>query len=780
MDVPSVRLPVLSTPLLGRDEELAALGAAMAGPDNRLTTLTGPPGVGKTRLAIAAAAVVEQRSASSVAFVELTAIRDPDLVLPAVARALGLGEASGRSLTERFVTSLPDRDLLVVADNFEHVLDAGPALATVLAACPRLRLLATSRERLGLRGEREHPVPPLALPAPGDVVDLERFAATPSVAMLLHRVRGFQPAFEVNPTNAGALAEICVRLDGLPLALELAAARMKLFTPGELTFRLRHRMDLLTGGSRDAPDRHRTLRAALTWSHDLLNPDERATFRRLAVFVGSWSLDAATQVCDVPDAVQTVASLVDKSLIRRSDPDGDGFVMLESLREYGAELLVQRGEAAVTRDRHAAYYAELGARAEAMIGTDEETTSLDGVGVAEGNLREALAHATSTGRIDMCLQLATALGWYFYTRGHLGQGQATLHGVLATADAGPRPAPDDALAGALLMAGVLSVACGAPDDAEQVIDRSMGIGERLGDLRRQAIGSAFRGHLARARGAGGDAVAHYDRAGKLHERLGSNVGVAWSRYDLGLLARHRGDDEQAAGLLTEALDRFRGSGHEWAVGCSAWALATVELGRGRVVEAAALLTESLGRFETMEDGRGLAQCLEATAKVACTRGCHGSAARLHAAAATLRERLAAPMPDEDRRDHHALTQRVRRHLGPAAADAERRIGRGLSAAQSLALAHGVLDHGALDPSDGPPNTAPPEAPPVPDRANPLTPREQQVAHLVATGRTNRQIGRALGIAEKTTEVHVHHIIGKLGARSRAEVAVWAVTEGRHG
>lgn len=768
MSLPSGRLPVPSAPLLGRDGELAALTAALVGPDARLTTLTGPPGVGKTRLAIAAAAAVEQRCAGGVAFVDLTAIRDPDLVLPAVARALGLGEAPDRTLTEHVVTALPNRDLLLVTDNFEHVLDAGPALAAVLAACPRLRLLATSRERLGLRGEREHPVAPLALPAPGDLGDLERFAATPSIAMLLHRIHGFQPTFEVDLTNAGALAEICVRLDGLPLALELAAARMKLFTPGELTFRLRHRMQLLTGGSRDGPDRHRTLRAALTWSHDLLNPDERAVFRRLSVFVGGWSLDAAARVCDVADPVATVASLVDKSLVRRRTADGDGFVILESLREYGTELLVEHGEAAATRARHAVYHAELGARAEAMIGTDEETASLDGVGGAEGNLREALAHATSTGRIDLCLRLATALGWYCYTRGHLGLGQETLRGVLATVDAGPRPAPDDALAGALLMASVLSVVCGALDDADQLLDRSIDIGERIGDLRRQAIGSAFRGHLARARGAGGDAVAHYHRAGTLHGELGSNVGVAWSRYDLGLLARQRGDGAQAAELLTEALTRFRGSGHEWAVGCSAWALATVELHRGRIGEATALLAESLVRFETMEDGRGLAQCLEAASDVACSRGCHGFAAQLHGAAATLRERLAAPMLDEDRRDHHALTQRVRRALGPVAADAGRRTGQGLSTAQSLALAHSVLRApNGLRAPDGPPSTAP-----APDRANPLTPREQQVARLVASGRTNRQIGRALGIAEKTTEVHVHHIIGKLGARSRSEIAAW--------
>jgi predicted ATPase/DNA-binding CsgD family transcriptional regulator len=764
-------LPLASTPLIGREAELAALASALIEQEARLITLTGPPGVGKTRLAIAVAAAIEPRFSDGVVFVDLTRIRDPNLVLPEVARGLGVGDGPGRPLAERVLAAVADRDLLLVVDNLEHVLGAGPALAAPLTACPRLRLLTTSRERLHLLGEREYSMSPLRLPTPEDVGDLERLCATPAIMMLLHCVRAVLPGFAVTAANAGALAEICLRLDGLPLALELAAARLKLFTPDELTFRLRHRMALLTGGARDGPDRHRTLRAALTWSHGLLGADERALFRRSSVFVGAWTLEAAREVCAVPDVVEAIASLIDKSLVRRRSRHGDvaEFVMLESLREYGAELLAEHGEVETTRSRHTRYYADLAVRTEALIGTGTERASVDGVGAAEGNLRDGFEAATASGRTDLALPLASALGWYCYTRGYVGQGWAIMDRALAAAEAGSDPPPDAALAAAVQIAGVLAFARGELDRAEELLDRCPRLDDPVGDLRRRAIDNAFRGHLARARHDHTGAVAYHDRAGTLFEKLGNQCGVAWSRYDLGLLARSTGDLPAAGEYLGEALDRFRSEGYEWAIGCAAWAAGTVERRRGRVAEAAALLTEALERFETVDDARGLSQCLEGAAGIAGDRGAPGSAAQLLGAAAVLRERLAAPLPDEDRGEHHAIAQRARRALGPEATDVARRSGRSLPLVQALRLAHRVLRDAV--------------APPTADSlvpAIPLTPREHQVARLVASGRTNRQIGRELSIAEKTTEVHVHHILDKLGARCRSEVAVWVSRRDRPG
>jgi predicted ATPase/DNA-binding CsgD family transcriptional regulator len=759
-------LPVATTPLFGRDAELALLDDALTGSDARLITLTGPPGVGKTRLALAAAAAARFRD--GIVFVDLTTVRDPDLVPQEVTRALGLDDAPVRPLVDRVAAAVAGRHLLLVVDNAEHVLDAAAAITAPLAACPRLRLLVTSRERLRVQGEREFPVSPLTLPAPDDLADLERLAATPSIAMLLHRVRGFQPDFAVTRANAAAVAEICTRLDGLPLALELAAARLNLFTPGELTFRLRQRMRLLTSGARDGPPRHRTLRAALAWSHDLLGPEERALFRRSSVFVGGWSLDAAQQVGDVPDVVDTAASLVDKSLVRHRDRHGASeFTMLESLREYAAELLAEHGEEDATRNRHCRYYAAVAARIEARIGTDAETASVDAVAADQANLRAAFEYAAASGRADLALPLAGAVGWFCYTRGHLGAGLRTVRRALAMVGDDPVHPPGTAMASALQLAGVLSFARGELDVVEAFLDHV----ERIGDRRHAAMSSAFRGHLARVRGDPTAAAAHHDRARALYEELGNAHGVAWSRYDLGLL-RRRDDPEEAAEHLREALTRFRDSGYAWAIGCAGWALATVELRRGRVDEAAALVAEALDRFETVADGRGLAQCLEAAAGIACERTAHGPAGRLLGAAAALRERLAAPLPDEDRGQHHAVTQRVRRALGPDGADATRRAGRELSTVEALALARHIGwptgEHAEAD-AAGP-------AEPV----TPLTPRERQVAGLIAAGRTNRQIGRTLGIAEKTTEVHVHHIIGKLGARCRSEVAAWVGAQGRSG
>ncbi|MGK5173277.1 helix-turn-helix transcriptional regulator [Geodermatophilus sp. CPCC 205761] len=339
-------LPVVATPLVGRDAELPDLVRLLTEPGVRFTTLTGPPGVGKTRLAVAAAATARGRFCDGVVFLDLTAVRDPAAVPAEVAAAADLRHGD---------RSPADRDLLVVLDNVEHVLAAGPALAELVADSPGLHLLATSRERLHLRVEREVPVAPLALPGCADGTDPERLAAVAAVAMLVEQVRTSQPDFAVTVDNAAELAGICTRLDGLPLALELAAPRLRLFTPGELLFRLRHRLGVLTSDARDVPARHRTLRAALTWSHDLLGPEERTLFRRLSVFTGTWTLDAAARVCGIADPVPATASLVDKNLVRRQDCAGDvaRFGMLESLREFAAEQLDRAGEAAATRARYA-------------------------------------------------------------------------------------------------------------------------------------------------------------------------------------------------------------------------------------------------------------------------------------------------------------------------------------------------------------------------------------------------------------------------------------------
>ena len=619
---------------------------------------------------------------------------------------------------------------------------------------------------------------PLTLPGPGDDADPDRLAAIPAVAMLVARVRFIQPDFAVTEANAAAIAEICQRLDGLPLALELTAPRAKLFTLGELAIRLRHRMGLLTSSARDAPDRHRTLRAALEWSHDLLAPDERALFRRLSVFAGDWTLDAADRVCADAgaDVIETVGSLVDKSLVQRSARQGEvaEFVLLESLREFAAELLSEHDDLALSRARHAAYFAELATAQEARIGLPAEVGWWrESTASHEANLAAALDHCLEVGDTAPALQLAAALGWHSYLRGNIGAGLAQLSRALAAADVAEQP--NDALAGALVAAGVLAMALGDLDQANARLWSGLEISEAAGDGRRTAIASSFLGHLARAAGEHDEARARHEQAAVLYRRIPSVSGYAWTRYDLGLLAQRQGDLDTAAQSLQDGFMLFREIDYAWAIGRCAWALAVVRLRRSETDEAAALLAEALERHEQVGDNRGLAQCLESAAGVSCARGFPDAAARLLGAAAGHRERLAAPLPDEDRDAHEEVERAVRRALGGDAADRSKGAGRAMGTADAVALARTVVvDRPAEAPAAVPAEADDPARRDPP--ANPLTGRERQVADLIAAGRTNRQIGRALGIAEKTVEVHVHHVIAKLGVHSRTEVAAWVVSQ----
>ncbi|HXW45202.1 MAG TPA: LuxR C-terminal-related transcriptional regulator [Streptosporangiaceae bacterium] len=761
-------LPSPADLFVGRDSELAAVSLMLAQPQTRLVTLTGPPGIGKTRLAVACASAHAERSGCAAVFVDLAPVRDPALVMVELAQAVGVEPRGGTDLTGQLTTALGHEERLVVLDNCEHLLAAAPDIGQVLAACPRLRVLATSRERLRLSAEQEFPVPPLAIPAPADVADLSGLAANPSVALLLDRARRTNPSFDLTSANALLLARACVRLEGLPLAIELAAARLKVLTPGELLFRLGSRMEVLAVSTRDVPVRQRALRSAIAWSYDLLEPGERALFCKLSVFAGRWTLSDAGRVCVVngDDVLAMVESLLDKSLIRRlpGDEQTAEFSMLESLREYAAEQLASDAAAEETRARHAEHYAGLAAEFEASLGRPEEQVWFLRIGRHHADLRAALDYCLSAGREAWAVWLATALGWYHYTHGDLAHGQALVDAVLSAAQEGYDPAAVSADAtpgdqtGLLIAAGVLAWATGEMGRAQGLLRSALERSEGC----RAAFACAFLGHVARAGGQWDASAEWHRRAEARFREEGSTQGVAWARHDLGLLARDHGDLRSAEELLRASLRDFRELDYRWAVASSAWGLGTTLTALGRAEEAGPLLAEALRIYTDVNDPRSVAQCLEALAHVAGERAHYESAARLIGAAAALRERVAARQPDTEQARSSAVERVLARALGPDDADRLTHAGRTMPAEQAVDLAMAVASGAA--PGD-------------PDRPEqvPLTPRERQVAALVASGRTNRQIGRVLGISEKTAEVHLHHVMSKLDARSRAEVAAWAVT-----
>jgi len=729
--------PRPATALVGRVEEIEAVVDLIA--DGRLVTLTGPPGVGKTRLALAVADIVVDRFAEGVAWIDLVPVRSAQQLRAEVTRAL-----EGRA------EAIPDRAALLVLDNCEHLLDAVAELAQqITAACLRLCVLATSRERLHLAPEREFAVPPLPMPDASELGDLVALRRNEAMALLLARA---PQGISLTERSARPLTEICVRLDGLPLALELAAARLRVFTPAELSFRLEHRTVPLVGGPRDAPTRHRDLRAAISWSHDLLTDRDRAVFRRLSVFPGEWTIAAAAAVCAEPDVIDSVESLLEKSLVQRSGADGapTRFRMLLSMREFAAEQLAALGEDAATCDRHVAFLANLAREWEHTVGTDEENATWAELGVIRADLSATFERACVTGDAERLPWLAATLGWYVYTRGRLGEAGQIIAAVEATANA---IEDVDALGAATLAAGVLAFGLTDLHAATQHLTHAYELADAASDERRVAIAEAFLGHVARDRGDLDAAARRYEVARTMYDRLGNQRGTAWADHDLALLAIGQQRWSDACTLLRAAIANFERLDYDWAIAACVQALAQAHLGCNETAEAATLLDRALTLHAHVGDRRGVAQCLEGLAQLALSGGRASWAARLSGAAQAERAAAGAAPTEAEATRVAGLDREVVLLLGRSAAEHEGHAGRTMPVAAVRELAARV--------------TARPDA-----VAPNLTPRQWQVAERVAAGDTNRQISSLLGISEKTTEIHVHNIMKRLATPSRAGVAAW--------
>lgn len=765
------RVPERADRLLGRTSELDSLVREIAAPEGRLVTLTGPPGVGKTSLAVAVAAATASRFADGTAFVDLSAAATPDDALLGICHAVDDDPRSRAAPGDRVARSLRGLSLLLVLDNCESVPDLGPEVAALLRAHGGLRVLATSRQRLRVGLERAFPVPPLAMPGAADVHDLARLGAVPAVEMLVQSTRRVRPGFDLDAGNASAVAAICRELEGLPLALEVAAARLAQFSPVELATRLRNRALLLDGAAGSPAGRHRTLRTAISWSHDMLPEEQRILFRRASVFPGPWTLVAAEAVVDEPgcDLLAASSALVERSLLRRAvRSDGsEAYDMLASLRQFATDELARHGELESTLDRHRRYYAGLAVAAEAGFGTPDEALWFDWVGIEQANLRTALTHGLSTDHLSAALPLAAALGWFCYTRGHLDRVHEELRRVVAAADeAGPSAEVDGGLAGAVLISGILAGARHDLADADALLRRAVDISETAGDARRAAIAHAFLGHVARAEGRPEDAEVEHATAADLYDEAGNERGTAWSRHDLGLAALDRREADRADELLGAARSWFAEADDTWGCACADLGLAEVALSRGALVLAAELFLQAFEGYAATEDLRGASHCLVGSAAVRCAEGAFDGAARLLEVSWHLQppgDSFALAASPSRMADLQARVERALGAAGDTASGPRPETVRRMPRDDAVASARSLL---APDPA-------------APVEESPLTPRQRQVAGLVAAGGTNRQIARSLGIAEKTVEVHLSQIMGRLAVHSRAQVATHAVKARLH-
>jgi non-specific serine/threonine protein kinase len=618
-------LPAALTSFVGRERELAELGRLLEA--QRLVTLVGPPGVGKTRLALRLAEEARGRFADGAWLVELAPLADPRsalvpaLVPQAVAAALGVREEPGRPLIGALLAALGPRHLLVL-DNCEHLVEACAELAVeILRACRRVRILATSREVLAVAGEATWAVPSLSLPDPDRPPPPERLAESEAVRLFGERVGLVAPGFAVTGANAAAVAEVCRRLDGIPLALELAAARVKILSPEQIAARLDDRFRLLTAGSRTALPRQRTLRGAIDWSHGLLPGPERVLLRRLAVFAGGWTIEAAETVCSgdgiaADDVLDLLAQLVGKSLVLAEDRGGEmRYRLLETLRQYADEELRGAGEETLLRGRHCAWFLDLAERAEPGLVGPEQAAWLEGLEREHDNLRGALRWAVDHGEAETGLRLGAALWRFWWVHGHLSEGRRWLEAALAQG-AG---APPTARAKALNAAGNLALARGEYEPARAFLEESLALWRGLGDQGSTATALYSLGRVAHRTGDHAAARALTEESLALRRALNDRWGMAVSLNMLGEIARAQGD--YAAGpLYEEGIGLFRAAGDTRGVAIATHNLGIVARAQVDHERAAALHHAALALFHELGDREQIACSLIKLAHLALIQG----------------------------------------------------------------------------------------------------------------------------------------------------------------
>ena len=695
------RLPQTVSPLVGRDEEVRVLAARLRDGQDRLVTLTGPGGVGKTSLALAVAADVADDFADDVVFVSLGAIADPGLIPFEVAAALGLAMTSQQQPDAAVRHALRSRRLLLILDNLEHLPAAAIWVSDLLAVCLQLTVLATSRAPLRIQGEREYLVQPLLTPEITAQTGLDDIAAAPAVRLFVER--STPGSFALTEGNAAAVAAVCQRVDGLPLAIELAAARVRILSPDELLARLDRMMPVLAGGPRDRVARLQSMNAAIGWSYDLLNPDEQALLRRLAVFAGGFTLDAAEvmlvsmQRCSVADggapyALDIIASLVDKSLLQRAD-DGASvprFTMLMTIQAYALEQLSAAAETASARHAHAEYMLALAEQAwPAFRRRAGQESWLNRLEAERANLRGALVWLEERGDHQALLRLTGALAWFWYIRGPLTEGRSWLERALAVSET---EAPGEVHARAAIGLGLLAHFQGEDDVAETFLESGLAVSRNLDDPWLPAFALLLLGMVAEDRGEYRHAETHFLGALERFRAADDRSNAALALIHLGVVAWGRGDVEHPPILWREASALQRAEGNEWGLSISLGYLGLLLGERGEVREAALAHRESLQLRWDVGIWEDIAASLGDLATLAAAADRPEAAARLFGAAAGLREatgRQVLMLPE--RAVFERAEQQARATLGPAAFAAAENAGRSVPIERIVAEAIALAD-----------------------------------------------------------------------------------------